>query len=142
MLSLRRCGWPANINVTRVDTFNKILLKKVPISNKKSRRKKRICRAKLRMYSILHYITNCLYFHYYINNQKKKKNVYKHKNECTVESRKHTINVTKMLHVRWVSFLGIQRVCDNQDFIETEQLKAYSRVFSFFLFLSCFLNLF
>lgn len=33
-----------------------------------------------------------------------------------------------MLHFRWVSFLGIQRVCDNQDFIETEQLKAYSRV--------------
>lgn len=35
---------------------------------------------------------------------------------------------TKMLHFRWVSILGIQRVCDNQDFIETEQLKAYSRV--------------
>lgn len=39
----------------------KFYWKKVPINNKKSRKK--ICRAKLHMYSILHYITNCLYFH-------------------------------------------------------------------------------
>lgn len=31
---------------------------------------------------------------------------------------------TKMLHFRWVSFLGIQRVCDNQDFVGTEQFKG------------------
>lgn len=39
----------------------KNFIEKVPINNKKSRKKK-ICRAKLLMYSILHYITNCLNF--------------------------------------------------------------------------------
>lgn len=43
------------------------------------------------MYSVLHYITNCLYFHIISTTQK----IYKHKNECTVESRKHTVNVYK-----------------------------------------------
>lgn len=42
-----------------------------------------------------------------------------------------------MLHFRWVSFLGIQRVCDNQDFAETEQLKAYSRVLETHLHFIC-----
>lgn len=42
-----------------------------------------------------------------------------------------------MLHFRWVSFNGIQRVCDNQDFVETEQLKAYSRVLEIHVQLIC-----
>ena len=36
---------------------------------------------------------------------------------------------TKMLHFRWVSFNGIQRMCDPQDIFETRvKLKAISRV--------------
>lgn len=46
---------------TQLDTFNKILLKKS--TNKQQEIQKKIRRAKLLMYSILHYITNCLYFH-------------------------------------------------------------------------------
>lgn len=45
----------------QLDTFNKFLLKKS--TNKQQEIQKKICRAKLLMYSILHYITNCLYFH-------------------------------------------------------------------------------
>lgn len=47
---------------------------------------------------------------------------------------------TKMLHFRWVSFLGIQRVCEYQRLVETEQLKAYSRVFRNTCTLYLFLN--
>lgn len=46
------------------------------------------------MYSILHYITNCLNFHSISTTKKKIRNNNK-KNECTVESRKHTVNVYK-----------------------------------------------
>ena len=77
------------------------------------------------MYNILHYIKKKKksLLPSYINTQKNS-----HKKSAQYSLKNTQSMFTKMLHFRWVLFLGLQRMCDIQDFVETEQLKAFSRV--------------
>ena len=52
----------------------------------------------------------------------------KTQNECTVQSRKTHSQCLQKCYMFTGSLLGGQRVCENQDLVETEQLKASSRV--------------
>uniref|UniRef100_A0A0E9X5P5 Uncharacterized protein n=1 Tax=Anguilla anguilla TaxID=7936 RepID=A0A0E9X5P5_ANGAN len=65
------------------------------------------------MYSILHYKMNLPYLHTVFIKHKKRLMSAQYSLEDTQSM------FTKMLHFRWVSFNGVQRVCDPQDIFET-----------------------